>query len=87
MSVQALLIVIAWIHKSHQQAQYYLPTCSIRYEARRYYYDHLSPEKIHQYQPLCNKTFKVAYANFPPYVFQDEKGNVKGLIPSKKIFF
>ncbi|XP_066931222.1 uncharacterized protein [Clytia hemisphaerica] len=84
MSILTFITILGWIQDSHQQAEYYLPKCSIRYETRHYYYNQLSADEIHQHQPLCNKTFKVAYADFPPYVFQDEKGNVKGLIP---IFF
>lgn len=57
----------------------YLPGCKIRYD-RINLLKHTC-EEVYEHQEMCKRPLTVSYSNFPPYVFKDENGKVKGLLP------
>ena len=59
----------------------YLRNCYIRYDVINFL-NHTCDE-VYESQPLCKNTLDIAYYQFPPYIFQNESGEVQGLLPGK----
>jgi len=62
------------------------PECTNRFEFRHAIYKRrfVSCEELVHHNPLCAKDYKVAYSDYPPYVYYNEHlGKVCGILASK----